>query len=208
MAATRIAMPEAPGSGTAPFSGARRGFVLGEGAYALWMEPADRAVARGARVRAEVLGIGASSTSVGLNAWPECSGPIVRNIRLALCDAGLRPEDVDVVYAAVNASPALDAVEGEALTRLFGGMRTVVTSLKGAIGECGASAAASCVAAVLCGSTGCVPPVAGLSDIDPAFASLRIPREPIPAPGPIVLVNSIGSGGALFAAVLRIDHPG
>jgi 3-oxoacyl-[acyl-carrier-protein] synthase II len=199
-----LADVEAPGTGTAPFSRARRGFVLGEGAYALWMEPADRGVARGAHVRAEVLGIGASSTSVGLNAWPDCSEPIVRNICLALCEAGLRAEDVDVVYASANASPALDAVEGEALTRLFGGMRTVVTSLKGAIGECAASVAASCVAAILCGATGCVPPVAGLSEIDPAFGSLRIAREPIPAPGPIVLVNSVGSGGALFAAVLRI----
>jgi len=151
----------------------------------------------------EILGIGASSAAVPINAWPDRSPALVRTMRLALEDAGLRAEDVHVVYASANATRALDAVEAEALTELFGGASTVVTSVKGALGEFGASGSAACVAALLCGRARQVPPVAGLVEPDPGAASLRIAREVTAAPGPIALVNSFASGGALFSAVLR-----
>jgi 3-oxoacyl-(acyl-carrier-protein) synthase len=121
----------------------------------------------------------------------------------ALARAGVRPEEVDVVYASAN-STALDAVEAAALGSLFGGRRAMVTSIKGALGESGASGAAACVAALLCGRIGLVPPVANLDQLDPACAGLRIARGAEPAPGPVVLINSVASGGALVSAVLRV----
>jgi 3-oxoacyl-[acyl-carrier-protein] synthase II len=121
----------------------------------------------------------------------------------ALAQAGVQPEEVDVVYAAAN-STALDGVEAAALQSLFGGRRAVVTSIKGALGESGAAGAAACVAALLCGRSGFVPPVAGLNDLDPACAGLHIARRAEPSPGPIVLINSVASGGALASAVLRV----
>jgi 3-oxoacyl-[acyl-carrier-protein] synthase II len=187
----------------APFDRERAGFVLGEGGYALWIEPGDGWRARGAARYGEILGIGASSAAVPINAWPDKSAALVRTMRLALEDAGLHAEDVHVVYASANATRALDAVEAEALTELFGGAHTVVTSIKGALGEFGASGGAACVAALLCGRARQVPPVAGLVEPDPGAASLRIAREVMEAPGPIALVNSFASGGALFSAVLR-----
>ena len=63
---------------------------------------------------------------------------------------------------------------------------------------------AACAAAVLCGRAGYVPPIAGLADPDPVAAPLDLAREKRPMPGPIVLVNSVGSGGSLFAAVMRV----
>lgn len=189
------------GECVAPFSRSRRGFVLGEGGYALWMERADRARAR---VRAAVLGTGASSAAVPLNAWPDRDASIVRSISLALDEAGLSPADVDVVYASANGSPGLDAVEGRALVRLFGGTRAIVTSIKGAIGEFGAAGSAACVAAVLCGECGRVPPIVGLIHPDDGLESLRLATRTVDAPGPVALVNSIASGGALFSAVLRV----
>jgi len=192
------------GPGTAPFSRTRRGFVLGEGAYVFWLETADRASARNATVHAELLGVGASGAAVSLNAWPTCASPIVRTMQLALSEAGLSEDDVDVVYSSANASPALDEVEARALTRMFGGKRAVVTSIKGAIGEAGTSASGAIAAAVLCGALGRVPPIAGLAEPDAGVASLRVALEAADTGGPIALVNSIGSGGALFAAVLRV----
>jgi 3-oxoacyl-(acyl-carrier-protein) synthase len=121
----------------------------------------------------------------------------------ALAQAGVRPEEVDVVYASAN-STALDGVEAAALQSLFGGRRAIVTSIKGALGESGAAGAAACVAAILCGRSGFVPPIAGLGRLDPACAGLRIARRAEPAPGPVVLVNSVASGGALVSAVLRV----
>lgn len=186
----------------APFDAARDGFVLGEGAFGLWLECADTADHRGAH--GEILGVAASSAAVPLNAWPDRPEALARTMRLALEDAGLETDAVDVVYASANGTRALDAAEAQALTALFGGGRAVVTSVKGALGEFGAGGAAACAAALLCGRTGRVPPIAGLDQADAATDRLRLARGAVDAPGPIVLVNSVASGGALFSAVLRI----
>jgi len=186
----------------APFDAARDGFVLGEGAFGLWLERADRADPRGAH--GEILGVAASSAAVPLNAWPDRPETLARTMRLALEDAGLEPDAVDVVYASANATRALDAVEAQALSTLFGGGRAVVTSVKGALGEFGAAGSAACAAAFLCGRAGRVPPIAGLIEPDSATATLRLARGAVDAPGPIVLVNSVASGGALFSAVLTV----
>ena len=182
----------------APFSGSRRGFVMGEGGYVLWLTRG------GDRGCGEILGTAAAGADSPLNAWPANPEPLVRTMSLALEDAGLVASDVDVVYASANATARLDEVEARALVTLFGGSRTVVTSIKGAIGECGASGAAACVAAVLCGAAGRVPPIVGLRDADPITRPLRLANTSVEAPGEIVLVNSVASGGAVVSAVLRI----
>lgn len=190
----------------APFDADRDGFVIGEGAYNLWMEAGDGSGASGA-AHGEILGVAASSAACPINTWPPRPEPLVRTMRLALEDAALTADAVDVVYASANATRGLDAVEALALVELFGGTRSVVTSLKGALGESGASGAAACVAALLCGRAGRVPPVAGLQCPDPAAAPLRLARTADDAPGPIALINGVASGGALFTVVLRVLFP-
>jgi 3-oxoacyl-[acyl-carrier-protein] synthase II len=187
----------------APFDAARDGFVLGEGAFTLCIRKSDDA-AGSAAGHGEILGVAASSAAGPLNRWPDRPECLERTMRLALDDAGLGPNDVDVVYASANATPALDTTEARALTGLFGASRTIVTSVKGAVGEFGASGSAACAAGFLCGSVARVPPIAGLQNGDPATSSLRLARTSVAAPGPIVLVNSFASGGALFSAVLRV----
>jgi 3-oxoacyl-(acyl-carrier-protein) synthase len=183
-----------------PFDCERAGFVLGEGGFGLWLEQSDD---RTAGQDEEVVGVGAAGAAVGLNLWPDKPEPLVRTMRLALEDAGLSPEDVDVVYASANAMAGFDATEAEALSQLFAGSRAVVTSVKGALGEFGASGGAACAAAFLCGREGRVPPIAGLTRPIATAARLNLAREAVEAPGPIVLVNSFASGGALFSVVLR-----
>ena len=187
-----------------PFDATRQGFVLGEGGFALLLEVPDAPASRSRTGYGEVLGVAASSAAVGINQWPVDPAPIVRTLRAAIADAGLSPAEIDVVYASANASPALDRVEAQALVECFGAHRPVVTAIKGALGECGASGAAACAAAVLCGRAGYVPPIAGLADPDPVAAPLDLAREKRPMLGPIVLVNSVGSGGSLFAVVMRV----
>jgi 3-oxoacyl-[acyl-carrier-protein] synthase II len=183
----------------APFDSARDGFVLGEGGFGLWLENGGAGAAHG-----DIIGVAASSAAVPVNWWPNQPEPLTRTMGLALEDAGLTPEDVDVIYASANATPGLDGVEARALGSLFLGRKAVVTSIKGALGEFGACGSASCAAALLCGRAGLVPPIAGLTTPDPMALSLRLAREAVPAPGPIVLVNSFASGGALFSVVLRV----
>ena len=183
----------------APFNVDRSGFVLGEGGFGLLLHRENGIVSR----HGQILGAAAGGAAVGLNAWPDKPGALERTMTLALEDAGLTAADVDVVYASANATRALDATEAAALKTLFAGSRTVITSVKGALGESGASGAASCAAAFLCGRAGRVPPIAGLEAPDPAAAGLNLASSPVEAPGPIVLVNSFASGGALFSVVLR-----
>jgi 3-oxoacyl-(acyl-carrier-protein) synthase len=188
----------------APFDESRGGFVLGEGGFGVWLERAETALGRGATPLAEVMGVAAASAAVPLNAWPDRAEPLVRTMRLALADAALEPRDVDVVYAAANASPGLDAVEAQALAAVFEGSRPIVTAIKGAIGESGAASAASCVAAVLCGAIGRVPPVAGLRTATAEALPLRLATGATESPARVVLINAFASGGALFSLVLRV----
>lgn len=191
--------------GSRPFDATRNGFVLGEGGFVLALEHQEAARARGARIYGQLLGTAAGGASVGLNQWPDRPEPLVRIMAQALEQAKVQPASVDVVYAAANSS-GLDGVEAKALESLFGGGRAIVTTIKGALGESGAAGAAGCVAALLCGKIGIVPPIAGLEHVDPSCASLRLARRAEPAPGPVVLINSVASGGALVSAVLRVSE--
>ena len=202
----RVMSPAAmPDARLAPFDASRSGFVLGEGGYMLWLEQDGAWESRGATAHGEILGVGAASASVPLNEWPDTSAPLARTMRLALDDAGIQPGDVNVVYASANATPTLDRVEAEALADVFGSASCVVTSVKGSLGESGASGSAACIAALLCGKAGRVPPISGLAKPDAAAGTLRLAVEAMDAPGPIALVNSFASGGALFSVVLRVN---
>jgi 3-oxoacyl-[acyl-carrier-protein] synthase II len=186
----------------APFDEGRSGFVVGEGGFGLWL--GDAAPSATARSHGEILGVAASSAAVPVNRWPTETAALTRTMKLALSDASVDPGDVDVVYASANATAALDAVEARALAETFGRSRPIVTSLKGALGEFGAAGVAACAAAFVCGRLGRVPPIAGLARPDRALGDLHLACTSTDAPGPIVLVNSFASGGALFSAVLRV----
>jgi 3-oxoacyl-(acyl-carrier-protein) synthase len=187
-----------------PFDRQRRGFVLGEGGFGLLLEDEAVWAARAAKRYGAVIGVAGGSAAVGINRWPDTPAPLVRTMHDAIRDAGLSPGDIDVVYASANATTVLDRVEAQALELVFGTARPLVTSIKGAIGELGASGAAACAAALLCGQQGEVPPIAGLDEVDEVARDIHLARERQQAPGPIVLVNSFASGGSLFSVVLRV----
>ena len=193
-----VMSPEDPATFRGPFDRARGGFVLGEGGYAVLLSADDSAVGQ-----AQILGVSAHSAALPINAWPDRAEPIVRTMTAALVDAAIDPSQVNVVYASANGT-SLDLVEADALAQVFGDAHPVVTSIKGAIGECGASGAASIAAAVLCGQAGEVPPIANLIEPDVALERLHLARTRTALPGPIALINSVGSGGSLFSVVLRV----
>jgi 3-oxoacyl-[acyl-carrier-protein] synthase II len=193
-----------PSEVSGPFDRRRRGIVMGEGGFGLWIEDGAAARARGARVLAEIVGIGAASAAVSINRWPDRPEPLVRTMRMALDEARLAPADVDVVYASANGAEILDGVEAAALHQVFGPAQPVVTSIKGALGEFGAAGAGSAVAALVCGAVGQVPPIVGLAEPDERCKPLRLATSATPSPGPHVLVNSFASGGALFSILLRV----
>ena len=179
-----------------PFDVRRDGFVMSEGAGALLLEDWDRAVSRGARIYAEVLG-GASTSDAHHITAPEPGGMgAVACMELALEDAGLAASDVAHINAHGTSTPLNDLAEARAITKVFGEPGPPVTSVKGVTGhELAAAGAIEAVAAVLTIDRGLIPPTYGCEQQDPEIRIDVVTGAPRPfVPGP-VLSNSFGFGG-------------
>ena len=189
-----------------PFDRRRNGFVLGEGGFGLLLEEAGAASRRGARVYGEILGVGATASRAAPNGWPADPSGLTHAMHLALADADVPIEQVGAVFATADGSPELDALEAVAIRAAFGSRRVPVTSLKGAIGESGASGMAAVVAGLLTVSSGRVPPTVGWSEPDPA-CDVNVSGQTQPSSGDVFLVHSVASGGTNYAAVVRVERP-
>jgi len=158
-----------------PFDAERRGLVLGEGAAVLVVEDAERARARGARVRARLVGVGAAGDATHMTAPDREGGGARRAMLAALADAGLPATAVEFVSAHGTGTPYNDAMEAVAIAGVFGAGRVPVNSIKGAIGH--SLGAAGAFEAIVCIETlahGVIPPTVGLRAVDPACAALDI----------------------------------
>lgn len=177
-----------------PFDRRRDGFVFADGAAALVLEPLDAAVARGARVYAEVWGSGHTNDAASLVS-PSGAGA-VECMQEALDDAEVAPVEVLHVNAHGTATLVNDRREAEALHEVFGAGPPPVTSIKRVLGHAaGASGAFEAVAAVLTVHTSTIPSLG--SDVQPDrtldLDLVTGPPRPI-GPGP-VLSSSFGLGG-------------
>ncbi|HZI91533.1 MAG TPA: beta-ketoacyl-ACP synthase II [Thermoleophilaceae bacterium] len=152
-----------------PFDARRDGFVMGEGAGALVLEPEEAAKERGAEVLGYLTGYGATADAHHLTA-PEPSGDgAARAIETALADAGLGPDEIDYVNAHGTSTPLNDASETEALKRALGprASELPISSLKSAIGHLlGAAGAVEATATVLSLQRGVAPPTLGWEERD------------------------------------------
>ncbi len=197
---------DAPERASRPFDRARDGFVLAEGAAVLVLEREAHARARGARVRARLLGYAATADARHVAAPdPEAAGAI-RCMRGALADAGLAPEAVDYVNAHATSTPAGDEVEAKALHTVFGAHveRLPVSSTKGATGHLlGAAGALEALLCVLSLETGTLPPTINLDDPDPAFPLDHVAGKPRATAAKVVLSNSFGFGGVNAALLFE-----
>jgi 3-oxoacyl-(acyl-carrier-protein) synthase len=125
-------------------------------------------------------------------------------MRTALERAGVVSADVAIVFASANSTRALDRVEAEAMASVFGPRTVPIVSLKGALGESGASAAAALVIAPACLRDGVIPPTAGWgeSDVECPVNVAGVARRFERRPGQVALINSIASGGTVYTAVV------
>jgi 3-oxoacyl-[acyl-carrier-protein] synthase II len=179
-----------------PFDVQRDGFVMGEGAAALVLEDWDRAVGRGARIYAEILGAASTADAHHITA-PEPSGAgAVSCMELALADAELVASDIAHINAHGTSTPLNDLPEARAINKVFGEPGPPVTSTKGVTGHClGAAGAIEALAAILAIDRRLIPPTAGLEQLDPEIHLDVVYGEGRPwSPGP-VLSNSFGFGG-------------
>ena len=193
---------EEPAKASRPFDIDRDGLVPSGGAAALVLEDYDHAVERGATILAEVCGYGFSSNGGGIS-QPSNEGSSIAMQR-ALADAGMTPDEIDYVNAHATSTKQGDAEEAVALTRLFGGKKTWISSTKSMTGhECWMAGASEAVYSILMMQQGFVAPNINLEHIDPCAEQLRLAAQTIEAPIRTVLSNSFGFGGTNSAIVLR-----
>ena len=195
---------DAPQEASRPFDAARDGFVIGEGAAVMVLESLPHALARGARIYAEIAGYGCSSDAHHMTAPPPDGNGAFRSMRLALENAGLPPKSVDYINAHATSTQLGDAAENRAIKKLMLGEQgkqkaenVNVSSTKGAMGHLlGAAGAAEALFSVLSIRDNYLPPTLNLSGVD--MAEFDCNYVPLVAQGKeanVVLSNSFGFGG-------------
>ncbi len=195
-----------PERASRPFDADRDGFVMGEGASVLVLEAYEHAVARGARIYAELAGYGTTNDAYHMTAPRPDGAQAVRCMQLALDDADVAPTDVDYVNAHGSATPLNDPTETLAIKRVFGAHahRMPVSSTKGYYGHAlGASGAIEAAISALAIHRGWIPPTLNLERPDPACDLDYVPQRGRDASPSVVLSNSFGFGGINASLVLR-----
>ena len=196
---------EPPTKASRPFDKNRDGFVASEGAGILILESLEHALARGARIHAEVLGFSSTSDAYHLTAPdPEAEAP-ARAMQLAIENAGLTPADIDYVNAHGTATLLNDPMETLAIKHVFGhrAYQVPISSNKSMIGHLIAAAGAvEAIATVRTIETGIIPPTINLEEPDPACDLDYVPNKARRAPVYVALSNSFGFGGQNACLVL------
>ena len=197
-----------PATASRPFDASRDGFVMGEGAAVLVLEERSRAVARGAKIYAEVVGHAYTNDAYHMTAPRPDGRQAARAIQLALADGDVAPGEVEYINAHGSSTPLNDPTETSAIKQVFGdhAYRLAISGTKGyyghALGASGAIEAAICALAL---ERGWLPPTLNLERPDPQcdLDCLRgAGRTASPA---AVVSNSFGFGGINAALVLRPD---
>lgn len=151
-----------------PFDANRTGILTAEGGVALFLEPYEHAVARGARIYAEILGYGVNCDAKHM-VHPD-PDTIAECIRTAHRNAGVKPEQIDYVCAHGTGTPTNDATEFRAVSEVFGDELPPMSSIKSMIGH--TMGAASGFGALVCCAAlheGFLPPTASVQEVDPEF---------------------------------------
>nr|ASA49565.1 beta-ketoacyl synthase [Actinoallomurus sp.] len=195
-----------PARGYLPFDAGASGYVPGEGGAIMILESAEFARARGARSYGVIAGHAATFDPPPGSSRP---GGLRRAVELALADAGVGPEDIDVVFADAAGVPELDEDEASVLTEVFGPRGVPVTAPKTMTGRLYAGGAPlDVVTALLAIRDGVIPPTVAVTE--PRFAGtldlvVDVPRE---SPLRRALVLARGYGGFNAAMVVAAEGAG
>ncbi len=195
-----------PSEASRPFDKDRDGFVMGEGAGILVLESLDHALARGAKIYGEFAGYGISCDANHLTApHPEGRGAVFA-MKMALADAGMRPEDVDYVNAHGTSTPINDPIETAAIKQVFGehARKLKVSSTKSMTGHClGAAGGIEALISVLAIKEGYYPPTINLNAPDPACDLDYVPNKGVTGKIRAAMSNTFGFGGHNGILILK-----
>jgi len=199
---------EKPTSASRPYDKDRDGFVLGEGAGALVLEELDHALARGAKIYAEIIGGGMSADAHHITApHPEGLGATLV-MRRALKDAGIDASEVDYVNTHGTSTPLGDTAELKAIINVFGdqAFKLNISATKSMTGHLlGAAGAIEAMAAVLAIREGIIPPTINHHTADPEIdPRLNLTLNTLQKRNvDVAISNTFGFGGHNAAVVIR-----
>lgn len=189
-----------PERASRPFDKDRDGFVMGEGAATLVLESLDHAKARGARIYAEVVGVGMSADTYHIAAPDPEGKAAMLSMESALRSGDMKPEDIDYINTHGTSTPLGDISECRAIEKLFGdhAPKMAINSTKSMVGHLlGAGPAVESVAILCSMRDGIVHPTINLEHLDPQLPSNWnfVPKESIPFTVNAAMSNSFGFGG-------------
>jgi 3-oxoacyl-[acyl-carrier-protein] synthase II len=193
-----VAEEEDPTRASRPFDATRAGFVMGEGACVLVLEELERAVDRGARIYAEVLGYGTSNDAHHMAQPDPASIGVAEMMRSALTRSGVEPEQVGYVNAHGTSTPYNDRDETNAIKLVFGehAYRLAVSSTKSVMGHLfGAAGAVEAMMCVRALHEGLLPPTINYRNPDPECDLDYVPNEAREVQVDVALSNAMGLGG-------------
>lgn len=199
-----------PQKASRPFDAQRDGFVMGEGGGILILEELEHAKKRGARIYAEVSGLGLTADAYHITAPAPGGEGAVRSMKRCIEDAGFKPEDVDYINAHGTSTPYNDKSETEAIKKVFGehARKLHVSSTKSMTGHLlGAAGAIETIACVLAIMHGELPPTINYEFPDPECDLNYVPNKPIKKPVNVVINNTFGFGGHNASLLLKKYEP-
>ena len=192
-----------PTKASRPFERDRDGLIPSGGAAALVLEDYDHAVARGAKIIAEVVGYGFSSNGTAVISQPSDEGSVIAMAR-ALKDAGVDVKDIDYINAHATSTRQGDMYEAIALDRMFHGQHALISSTKGMTGhECWMAGASEIVYSAIMMQNNFVAPNINFENPDEHSEKLNIATKTVDTEVNVVLSNSFGFGGTNSALVIK-----
>jgi 3-oxoacyl-[acyl-carrier-protein] synthase II len=197
---------DTPERASRPYDKGRDGFVMGEGAGVVVVEDLDHALARGARIYAEVIGYGMSGDAYHITSPSEDGDGAYRCMKAALKRAGIEASDIDYINAHGTSTPLGDEIELKAIERLLGNHAANVSmsSTKSAVGHLlGAAGAVEAIFSVLAIRDQVAPPTLNLDDPSVTTAIDLVPHAARRRKIDVALSNSFGFGGTNASLIFR-----
>ncbi len=196
-----------PKTASRPFDMKRDGFVVGEGAGVLILEELEHAKKRGAKIYAEMRGIGFTADAHHITAPAPGGEGAIRAMKLCMKDGGLNLEDIQYINAHGTSTPYNDKSETEAIKALFGksAYKLNISSTKSLVGHLlGAAGGVELVVTILAINNGIIPPTINYEEPDPECDLNYTPNRPVERKVFAALSNTFGFGG--HNAVLSVSQ--
>jgi len=189
-----------------PFDKNRDGFVVAEGAGIVILEDLEFALNRGAKIHAEIVGYGYTGDAYHITAPSPDGDGAARCMRMAIRDAGLKPEEIDHINAHGTSTPLNDATETQAIKTVFGehAKKIPISATKSMTGHLlGAAGSTEAIFTILSLRDGILPPTINYEEPDPECDLDYVPNVARRKPIQVAMSNAFGFGGTNATLILK-----